>query len=123
MQLEAPLTGEQRFPRYKGCSNDLTNTELKKCSIKKIQDFLKVSFDYEMADRVFQTKESTKFQLEFMVNKKGRVEHINVKAMHKAIAIEVIKLAKRLPKFKSPGTINGIPVKVPIKFEMTVFFQ
>jgi len=67
-----------------------------------------------MADRVFPTAESTSFQVDFIINEKGKVEHVNAKANHKAIAIEAIRLIKRMPRLKQPGTENGEAVKTPI---------
>ena len=81
-----------------------------------------MSFDTEMASRVLPLEKSTQFLLEFTINKKGKVETVNAKANHKAIAIEAIKVAKRLPKFKAPGTLNGKPVDTPFKLLMTVYF-
>ena len=112
----------ERFPVYRGCDRNLSNEELKKCSTDKIKDFLKGSFDYQMANQVFLTEESTQFQLDFVINKKGKVEQVNAKANHRAIAIEAIRLAKRLPKFKSPGLKNGKPVDVPVSLLMTIYF-
>ncbi|MDG5490042.1 hypothetical protein [Psychroserpens sp. SPM9] len=114
---------ELRFPVYRGCDKTANNEELKKCSEKKIMDFIKLKFDYEMADRVFPTEQSTKFQLDFVINKKGRIEQVNAKANHKAIAIHAIRLAKQLPKFKQPGTVDGQAVAVPFSILMTVYFQ
>lgn len=110
------------YPVYRGCDKQATNAELKKCSIEKIKDFIKLSFDYQMAERVFSTEQSTQFQVDFIINKKGKVEQVNAKANHRAIAIEAIRIAKRLPKFKMAGTKNGKPVDTPFSLLMTVYF-
>ncbi|MEH6535306.1 MAG: hypothetical protein V7719_02860 [Psychroserpens sp.] len=83
-------------------------------------DFIKLSYDIEMANRVFPLKQSAQFLLEFVINKKGKTEQVNAKANHRAIAIEV---AKRLPKFKAPGTVNGKPVNTPFSLLMTIYFE
>lgn len=113
---------DKRYPVYRGCDKEETNAELKKCSVEKIKNFIKLSFDYEMAERVFSTEKSTQFQVDFIINKKGKVEKVNAKANHRAIAIEAIRVAKRLPKFKLPGTKNGKPVDTPFSLLMTVYF-
>lgn len=110
------------YPVYRGCDKEASNEELKKCSIKKIKDFIKLSFDYEMAERVFPLEQSTQFQVDFIINKKGKIEQVNAKANHRAIAIEAIRIAKRLPKFKVPGTKNGKPINTPFSLLMTVYF-
>lgn len=111
-----------KFPVYRSCSENLDYKNSKSCTTKKIIDFIKVSFDYEMADKAFPLEKSTRFKADFIINKKGKVEQITAKANHKAVAIEVIKLIKRLPKFKKPGYKNGEPVNVPFSVLMTVYF-
>ncbi|WP_431159461.1 hypothetical protein, partial [Winogradskyella poriferorum] len=59
----------ERVPVYRGCHSNLSNEELKKCSNDKIKHFLKVSFDYQMANIVFLTEESTQFQSDFVLKK------------------------------------------------------
>lgn len=108
------------YPVYRGCKKDANFEETKKCTTDKIIDYIKVSFDYELADKVFPTELTTKFYVEFTINKKGKAEQINVKANHKAIAIDVINLIKRMPKFKAPGTNNEDPVSTKFSALMTV---
>ncbi|MBO3117095.1 hypothetical protein J4050_10065 [Winogradskyella sp. DF17] len=123
INLDRKKDNSERYPIYRGCDETLSNKELEACTKKRITDFIKVSFDYQMADRVFLTEESTSFQLDFTITKKGKVANVNAKANHRAVAIEAIRLAKRLPKFKAPGTKNGKPVDVPFSLLMTVYFQ
>ncbi|REE08025.1 hypothetical protein DFQ09_10986 [Winogradskyella pacifica] len=99
------------YPVYRGCSEELSFEQTKQCTSDKIIDYLKVSFNYELADKAFPTDLTTKFFVEFVINKKGRTEQINVKAHHKAIAVDVIQLIKRMPKFKAPGSSDGKPVE------------
>ena len=110
------------YPVYRGCDKTQSNEDLKKCSIEKIKTFIKMSFDYEMADRVLPLEKSTKFQVNFIINTKGKVEKVNAQANHRAIAIEAIRIVKRLPKFKAPGKVNGKPVDTPFSLLMTVYF-
>lgn len=121
-QNKAVDSSRIKFPVYRGCDKASTNDELKKCSQRKIMNFIKMSFDTEMASRVLPLERSTQFLLEFNINKKGKIEHVNAKANHKAIAIEAIKVAKRLPKFKAPGTTDGQPMDTPFKLLMTIYF-
>lgn len=108
------------YPVYRGCKQDLSFEETKKCTSDKIMDYIKVSFNYELADKVFPTDLTTKFQVELTINKKGKTEQINVKAHHKDIAIDVIQLIKRMPKFKAAGTMNGKPVATYFSALITV---
>lgn len=114
--------GLTKYPVYRGCDKITNNSELEACSKRKITNFIKMSFDIEMASRALPLEKSTQFLLEFTINKKGKIENINAKANHKAIAIEAIKVAKRLPKFKEPGIWEGVAVDTPYKLLMTLDF-
>jgi len=114
--------GKTRYPIYRGCDKKPTNLELEKCSKRKITNFIKMSFDVEMASRALPLVRSTQFLLEFTISKNGKIKNINAKANHKAIAIEAINVAKRLPKFKEPGIWEGVAVDTPFSLLMTIDF-
>jgi len=122
VNIEHEATEDLTYPVFRGCDKEMSNDELKKCSEKKIKNFIKMSFDLGIADAVMPLEKSTQFQLDFIINKKGKVEHVNAKANHRAIAIEAIKVAKRIPKFKKPGTKNGKPIDTPFSLLMTIYF-
>lgn len=115
--------GLTKYPVYRGCDKTSSNEELEACSKRKITNFIKMSFDIELASRALPTEKSTQFLLEFTINKKGKIENVNAKANHKAIAIEAIKVAKRLPKFKEPGYWEGVAVETPYSLLMTLYFN
>jgi hypothetical protein len=110
------------YPIFRGCSENLSYEAQKVCSDQKIKDFIKMSFDYEMAERVFSTEKSTQFLVEFTINKQGKAENINAKANHRAVAIDVIRVVKRMPKFKKPGTVNGKAISTQFSMLMTLYF-
>ncbi len=114
--------GKTRYPVYRGCEKKTTNSELEACSKRKITNFIKMSFDIEMASRALPQAKSTQFLIEFTISKNGKIKNINAKANHKAIAIEAINVAKRLPKFKAPGIWEGVAVDTPYKLLMTLDF-
>ncbi len=112
-----------RYPVYRGCDTALSNEELEACSKEKISNFIKMSFDIEKASRALPTDTSTQFLVEFTITKDGKIDHVNAKANHKAIAIEAIKVVKRLPKFKAPGLSDGVAVDTPFSMLMTLYFN
>ncbi|MBC2846336.1 hypothetical protein [Winogradskyella flava] len=116
------VDSQSTYPVYRGCDKDMTNEELKRCSKKKIMNFIKMSFDTGIADVALPLEKSTQFRLDFIINKKGKVEQVNAKANHRAIAIEAIRVTKRLPKFKKPGTENDEAVDTPFSMLMTIYF-
>lgn len=110
------------FPVYKNCNEDLSYESQKRCTTEKIMNFIKLSFDIELADKLFPQDKSTQFKVDFIINKKGKVENVTVKAHKREIAIEVIRVLKRLPKLKKPGYLNEKPVNVPFSIMMTIYF-
>lgn len=81
-----------------------------------------MSFDTGIANVALPQDKTTQFQLDFIINKKGKIEQVNAKANHRVIAIEAIKTAKRLPKFKKPGLRDGKAVETPFSLLMTIYF-
>ena len=67
-------------------------------------------------------QEPIPFKLDFMINKKGEIENIKTDIEKQEIANEIIKLVNKLPKFKQPGTINGLPTNMPFSLQMTLNF-
>ena len=110
------------YPIYRGCEDGITNDDIEKCTKKKISDFVQLSFDSELASKLLPQAKTTKFQVNFIINKKGRAEKITAKANNKDIAIEAINVLKRLPRLKKPGYKNGKPVNVPMAMLMTIYF-
>lgn len=111
------------FPVFRNCKENLGNDYLKDCTTEKIINFIKVSFDTELASDLFPQEQYTKFKVEFIVNKKGKVEQVNAKANHRAVAAEAIRVLKRMPKFKKPGYSNGQPIDTPFSIIIKVYFQ
>jgi len=115
-------SSNKTFPVYRGCSENLEYLRLKQCSSDKIKEFIQMSFNLELADKLFPLEKSTQFLVEFIIDEKGKVKDINAKAHKREIAIEAINVVKRLPKFKKPGFQNGQPIEVSYKLLMTIYF-
>lgn len=111
-----------KFAVYRGCNENLNYEALKECTTNKVKDFLKVSIDYELADKLFPTDKTTQFLVSFTINKKGKAEKITAKAHKIEMAAEVINVLKRMPKFKATGYANGKPVDTKMEFLMTIHF-
>lgn len=111
-----------KFPVYRSCDETLSYEALKECTTNKIKDFIKLSVNYELADKLFPLDISTQFLVSFTINKKGKAEHITAKAHKKEMAAEAINVLKRMPKFKSPGYKNGNPIDTKMDILMTIYF-
>ena len=85
-------------------------------------DYIKVSINYELADKLFPLDKTTKFLVHFTINKKGKLENITAKAHKREMAAEAINVLKRMPKLKSPGYENGEAVDTEMEILMTIYF-
>lgn len=111
------------YPVYRGCDENSSYEVLKKCTSERIMDFIKVNTTIDIAEKLFPTDNSTQFQANFIIDKKGKIKDIEVKAHKREMAVLVIHAMKQLPKMKAPGTINGTPADVPFSFLMTFYFN
>ena len=110
------------YPIYRGCEDSSNPEVIKFCTINKIREFIVLSFDIEMADKVLPQAKSTKFLVEFVIDKKGKIKDINAKANKREIAVEAIQILRRLPKLKTPGLKDSKPVDTPFRVLVTVYF-
>lgn len=113
---------EKTFPLYRSCDPTLHYEALKECTTQKIMDYIKVSVNYELADKLFPLDKSTQFHVSFTINKKGKLENITAKAHKREMAAEAINVLKRMPKLKKPGYLSGKPVDTEMSFLMTIYF-
>ncbi|PNQ73944.1 hypothetical protein C1T31_06360 [Hanstruepera neustonica] len=112
----------RQFPVYRGCDPALSYNTQKECTTQKIMDYIKVSINYELADKLFPLDKTTQFLVSFSINKKGKLENITAKAHKREMAAEAINVLKRMPKLKSPGYKNGKPVNTEMEILMTIYF-
>ncbi len=110
------------YPAHKRCAKIIDNELLKKCTQEKISDFIKLSINYELADKLFPQDKSTQFKVFFTVDKKGNIKDITAKAHHREMAKEVIRVLKKLPKFKKPAMNNGTPADFKYSYLLTIYF-
>ncbi|HLT34487.1 MAG TPA: hypothetical protein VKZ98_11890 [Aquaticitalea sp.] len=116
-------SNQKKYPVYRGCNENSDYETLKKCTTEKIMDFVKVNTTIDVAEKLFPTDRSTQFQANFVIDKKGKIKDIKVKAHKREMAALVIYALKQLPKMKSPGTLDGKPIDVPFGFLMTIYFN
>jgi hypothetical protein len=115
-------TTNDKFPVYRSCDETLSYEAQKECTTNKVIDYIKVSVDYELADKLFPLDKSTQFLVNFTINKQGKAENITAKAHKKEMAAEAINVLKRMPKFKEPGYNNNKPVDTKMEILMTIYF-
>ena len=108
-----------RSPIAKGCEENLTNNQLKKCFNMKLMEHIQKRFKPSRFNNIGLEKRKHKIIINFRVNKKGKAEVIEVKSSNETVKTELKKLIESL-KIKKPGYNNEKPVEVkytiPINF-------
>lgn len=113
----------KKIPLYNGCNENLGYELLKQCTIEKIMDFVKLNIDMEAAGKLFPLDKSTQFQANFVIDKKGVIKDIKVKAHKRELAALAIRTLKRLPKMKLPKAGKEKLSDAPFEFLMTLYFD
>jgi len=107
-------------PLFKGCEN-LSNEENRVCFEKKMKRFVQKKFDSNLGGELGLLPGDYKIYAQFIIDEKGEVIDIEVRAPHVRLQKNVLKMIGRLPQFK-PGEVAGKKVKVryllPIKFQV-----
>ena len=110
----------QKAPVFKGCEG-LSEVENRKCFELKIQKHVQRYFDVNLAQDLGLKSGKYRITTQFIIDKKGTVSEIQIRAPHKVLEKEANKVVVKLPEFK-PGMQNEKPVKVrytlPITFKV-----
>jgi len=104
----------ETFPIYKGCKKA---KDAKKCFSKKINAHFTNKFRTSNFPNI---KPGLKrvFIL-FRINETGGIDSVRVRAPHKKIKKEALRVLDLIPKF-SPGTLNNKPIAVKYSLPMVI---
>ena len=115
-----PFITIQNAPVFKGCEG-LSKEDNKRCFDKKMKKFVHRNFDTELANELGLHSGVHKIQTQFLINEKGNVVDVKIRAPHNQLKKETNRLIKKLPKF-TPGKQRDKPVRVrytlPIAFRV-----
>ena len=116
-----PKLNSESIPIFPGCDNSKEIKEAQKCFSIGVQKHFARKFNTSLPNRLGLSSGRKKVLIAFKINKDGDVTDIKVKAPHKKIKKEVIRVIKKLPKM-NPGVQNGkkIDVKYSIPFTLIV---
>ncbi|QOD59950.1 energy transducer TonB [Polaribacter haliotis] len=117
---DVPFINIEDAPVFKGCEG-LSKEENKLCFDKKMKQFVQRNFDAGLASELGLRAGKYKIQTQFLIDDKGNVVDIKIRAPHKQLEKETNDLIKKLPKF-TPGKQRNRPVRVrytlPIAFSV-----
>jgi len=110
----------EQTPIFPGCESEKTNEAQKKCFSKSINTFVAQNFDINTTKNIGLTEGKHRIAIQFVINKKGGVSDYKVKAPHKELEKEAIRMIKSLPTMQ-PGKQKGKAVDV--MFQLPIIFK
>ncbi len=117
---KVPFEVVENVPVFPGCEGLKDNDERKSCMSSEISRFVNKEFDTGLGSELGLTGTNLVIVI-FVVNQEGRVEQIQTRAPHPALAKEAERVIKKLPVMQ-PGLQRGKPVPVsysiPIRFKV-----
>lgn len=104
-----------KVPVYPGCKG--TESELKACFQEKISEFVNNNINMDMADQLNLPDGIKRIFVLFTINSSGKVVNIKVRAPHKKLEEETIRVIKSLPEMK-PAIFKG--ERVGVKYSLPI---
>jgi hypothetical protein len=96
----------QNVPIYPGCGNMKTEARRKSCLISKISKFVARKFNSELAQDIGLKSGKKRINVNFMIDRYGEITVLKVRAQHKKLEKEAIRVIESIPKM-IPGKENG----------------
>jgi len=116
---DVPFINIEEAPVFKGCEN-LSKEENKKCFDRKMKAFVLRNFNPNLANDLGLHSGIHKIQTQFIIDQKGTVIDIKIRAPHKELKKETTKLLNKLPNF-TPGKQRNKPVRV--RYTLPIIFR
>lgn len=113
------INNVQNTPVFKGCEG-LSEEENIKCFERKIQQHIQRNFNLELAQEVGLSSGKYKIITQFIIDKKGDVVDVKIRAPHSKLKNETDRVVNKIPKF-IPGKQNNKEVKV--KYTLPITFK
>jgi len=104
-------------PEYPGCTG--SNEEKRACFNKKINKLVKRKFNTELAQTLGLNAGKKRISVQFIIDKNGEITNIKVRAPHKRLEKEALRVVKLLPRMK-PARQGKNTAKV--RFNLPIVF-
>jgi protein TonB len=115
-----PFITIENAPVFKGCEG-LSKEENKACFDKEMNKFVQRNFNAQLANEIGLNSGKYRISTQFIIDDKGNVVDIQIRAPHFRLKKETQELIEKLPKF-TPGMQRNKAVKVryilPISFRV-----
>ncbi|MCF7568370.1 energy transducer TonB [Sabulilitoribacter arenilitoris] len=119
--VPVPIAFIQNAPIYPGCEKAKNNDERKRCMSKKITNLIQRKFQGDDIASEYGLTGVQKIDVQFTIDKTGKVNNIKTRAPHPKLEGEVIRVINLMPEM-TPGKQNDKNVDViytlPIKFKV-----
>ncbi len=115
---DVPYDFVQNAPVFKGCEG-LSKEENRICFDKKMKKFVQRNFDVGLANDLGLNSGKYRISTQFIIDDKGNVVDIKIRAPHTKLKLETKELIQKLPKFL-PGMQQNRAVKV--KYNLPISF-
>ncbi|MBJ2173745.1 energy transducer TonB [Aureibaculum sp. A20] len=113
-----PFTILEEAPIFPGCE-DFKNEEAKACFTKQMTKFVNRKFDASIAEGL-NLSGKQKIYAQFTIGKNGLVTDIKIRAPHKSLEKEALRVIEKLPEM-IPGKQRK--KAVPVKYTLPIVFQ
>ncbi|MFV9552334.1 energy transducer TonB [Algibacter sp. PT7-4] len=116
-----PFFAIQNAPIYPGCENAKDNSERKKCMSQKITKLIQRKFDGSDIAANYGLTGKQKIDVQFTIDKTGRVTNIKTRAPHPKLEEEAIRVVNFIPEMtpgKQRDTNVGVIYNLPIVFQV-----
>lgn len=113
---DIPFAVVEKVPVYPGCAGK-HNDALKTCFSNAVSSFVTENFNFSSTENY--GDEIFKIFVRFIINKKGQVTDISVRAASKLLERKLIRVIERLPQM-TPGKQKGKNVNVAYTFPIVI---
>jgi protein TonB len=115
---DVPFINIENAPIFKGCEG-LSKKENKRCFDSKMKQFVQRNFNVDLANELGLHAGVHKIQTQFLIDEKGHVTDIKIRAPRKRLKKETQILIQKLSKFtqgKQQNRTVGVRYTLPIAF-------